>query len=875
MRTPRMRPVWRSWCILALVTASLGVCAPPTALAQEPARAASPPLARYFPRQDLVAYLEFDGLDNHRRAWNKTAAARLLDQTTTGAMYRAALPRLFDALLGQQSEVELTGPEMTDLVLHLLRNGFAVGINRSGGSGAPRSFAIVVRGGAKGQIRELLERLLQSRAPSRRAMRELHKPGGRTLHQFATQAAEARAWWSEGDDFVISLARVAGADAVIDALDGRIPNAASHPTRQSLVESADAPGFEPVGIAFFDMAALPGLPPLAGPLGLDRIKRFDYRWGLSGDALLSILGAAVPAPRTGIPAFFDQPRLDPGRLPPLPAALAGFTLLSLDGSRLAPLLANSLEAITSPPDGNKPTVGNPGAALLRETIGVSLYDDVFAHLGTEFVFYDVATRINAPSHVLDSLALGFLRAPKMALVGQVKNRDALSRALEKLVDVANQNLLSISAAAGGNTLASIERLKNGEVGYVLSFAGSPAPISPGLRPTLLLGKQTLVLASTPSLARRARDLAESGKRDGAPTGAPLGARLDWLPPGLTMLSVSDTANSVYPELIAALPGFTESAIRGQRFIPWPLILQELAPSPFDFASPALSPSRAVPRTAAAPLPWDAELVPDPDDLRPFLFPSVTALAVDDAGIRFISREAIPTLNPASAVPIALAALVPAIRSAERSIELARSTAGLKKIGEAFQRFHEQHNRFPADVRHKNGTPLLSWRVAILPFLGEEELFKQFHQDEPWDSPHNKALIPRMPQAFAIPDDPAPEPGHTFYRGFESKGALFDRNRAAGFSLADISDGTAGTIAVVEAKEAVPWTRPGGGLTIPESASAEKIKSVIDTLGGHTRGGFSALFCDGSVRFIKSTVSHFSFLALTTVASGDESGDGSF
>src|SRR5262245_44859298 len=47
----------------------------------------------------------------------------------------------------------------------------------------------------------------------------------------------------------------------------------------------------------------------------------------------------------------------------------------------------------------------------------------------------------------------------------------------------------------------------------------------------------------------------------------------------------------------------------------------------------------------------------------------------------------------------------------------------------------------------DGTPLLSWRVAILPFIDQQKLYDQFHLDEPWDSPHNLALLPRMPVTY--------------------------------------------------------------------------------------------------------------------------------
>jgi hypothetical protein len=49
-----------------------------------------------------------------------------------------------------------------------------------------------------------------------------------------------------------------------------------------------------------------------------------------------------------------------------------------------------------------------------------------------------------------------------------------------------------------------------------------------------------------------------------------------------------------------------------------------------------------------------------------------------------------------------------------------------------------------------GEPLLSWRVAVLPQLGEEDVYRQFKLDEPWDGPHNRALLSRMPKVYAAP-----------------------------------------------------------------------------------------------------------------------------
>ena len=80
-----------------------------------------------------------------------------------------------------------------------------------------------------------------------------------------------------------------------------------------------------------------------------------------------------------------------------------------------------------------------------------------------------------------------------------------------------------------------------------------------------------------------------------------------------------------------------------------------------------------------------------------------------------------------------ALLLPAVQSAREAARRAQCVNNLKQIGLAMHNFHAQKNHFPAAaIVDKAGKPLLSWRVAILPYIEQESLYQQFHLDEPWD-----------------------------------------------------------------------------------------------------------------------------------------------
>jgi Protein of unknown function (DUF1559) len=199
---------------------------------------------------------------------------------------------------------------------------------------------------------------------------------------------------------------------------------------------------------------------------------------------------------------------------------------------------------------------------------------------------------------------------------------------------------------------------------------------------------------------------------------------------------------------------------------------------------------------------------------------------------------------------------------------AKSENNLKQIALSMHNIASLSNppRFPgAAIRDKEGKPLLSWRVAVLPYLEQQALYEKFHLDEAWDSPHNKALLTEIPDVY-VPVIRSDEPKiSTYYQVITGPGALFESKEGPTFN--DITDGTSNTLMVVEAGSPVPWTKP-------EDVEYDNEKP-LPKLGRMFRGGFHAAFADGSVRFLSRAIAEQVFRAVITRNGGELIAPGAF
>jgi Protein of unknown function (DUF1559) len=212
---------------------------------------------------------------------------------------------------------------------------------------------------------------------------------------------------------------------------------------------------------------------------------------------------------------------------------------------------------------------------------------------------------------------------------------------------------------------------------------------------------------------------------------------------------------------------------------------------------------------------------------------------------------------------------------------AQTSNNLKTLGLAMANYAGANQDMlpPPAVFDPKGKPLLSWRIELLPFMEQQVLYNEFHQNEPWDSPHNKQLISRMPKAFAWPGQDEKE-GKTHYRVFVSdpagakiggRLALFlwtdSKTGKPGYCpypIGNIPDGTSNTIGIVEAEEGVIWTKP--------EELVYDANKPLPKLAYRWSGRTGVLMVDGSTRFIDKTMSEKTLRSAIEAADGQILGE---
>jgi len=185
----------------------------------------------------------------------------------------------------------------------------------------------------------------------------------------------------------------------------------------------------------------------------------------------------------------------------------------------------------------------------------------------------------------------------------------------------------------------------------------------------------------------------------------------------------------------------------------------------------------------------------------------------------------------------------------------RTVANLRSIAQAFENYAQDRGTYPPQALKTESGPGLSWRVALLPHLGYQDLYEQFDLSQPWNSPANHALISQIPPVYQSPER---RDEKTNYLVPASRGTVFHGRPK---SPDQIEDNPKYTVFLLEVdnSEAVPWTQPVDYTISPQDFSAG--------LGSLREDGLFVVFGGAEVRVIPKSDVGVSLLSVLKTDDG--------
>ncbi len=211
------------------------------------------------------------------------------------------------------------------------------------------------------------------------------------------------------------------------------------------------------------------------------------------------------------------------------------------------------------------------------------------------------------------------------------------------------------------------------------------------------------------------------------------------------------------------------------------------------------------------------------------------------------------LTRTSKIGIGIALILPAVQQVREAARRSQSMNNMRQLTLAMMNAEVETGMYPTQNSYDaNGQPLLSWRVHLLPYLEEEDLYNEFKLDEPWNSEHNLKLLDRMPATYQNPNSRSGS--LTQYLGVSGPNSPFHKGEKIGFK--DFVRGTSSTALLVEVNldQAVEWTRP-----IDWQVDAS---NPLRGLGSVRPGVFLAGFADGSTHTLAKSIDEELWLSMT-------------
>lgn len=828
----RTRWISTGACVAAMFAVALGW----HSLRGQTGKKGQSPSPEQFFSAETVVYFRYDGSQAHQAEWEKTAAYK--------ALVKSGLTKSVDnwlTALGEKDEKAEIGRK---LLWQVLEKGISLGmIPPSDPETGEVELTVVLHNGA--DLAAAFARLIPDQLD--RVQQDFEREGQKFQRQLVMLPEIENgmlSWWVDGSHLVIT-AGVNG-QSVLDIANGTKPNITTLPQWKAWNSLDD--GQLLTGVGWVDFKRLidkyrefpipnePNGPPvkvgdILEILGIDNLTEMVGKQGYDGAVCVNRVDILHDGPRRGLLQLAEGRLFTLKDLPPLPEFGTAFMANSLD---LAGVYQTGVEMVSrfmdiTPRPDQARAEFEESLAQLDALVGGSFKEDVLTNLGPICVLF------SDPSNGIGGFGGG--------LAVQAKEPDQLRQVLNGLLEL-------IPEPQNPSQPRITRKEKDGQ--EFVSFGAPGVPFFP----TLTITDDWLVLGMTSqtidSFVQRRK-----GELDAWTPSEEQQALLKKLPDTFVSLNLTDPRETIrmINQYLPMLQGVMASQPEGARI---PMI--EL-PS--------------------------AERIVKP------MFPSAHVMTIDDGGIHFQGRQALPGLpllgSPdgisAGSGAVAVALLLPAVQQAREAARRTQSKNNLKQIGLALHNYHDTHNEFPAGIVEGQDKPeeSLSWLTSILPYVEQAALFNQINMERPWNDPVNEDVAQTTLPVFRNPSAVGVLPsGQTDYAGVAGLGedgptTAVDEEGAGVFAydrtttIRDITDGTSNTLMVGEVTGDVgPWLQ-GGKSTIRPFTKQPYIGGP-DGWGGNHAGGAMFLFADGSVRFISQNIDPKTMEALITIQGGEALGD---
>ena len=547
-------------------------------------------------------------------------------------------------------------------------------------------------------------------------------------------------------------------------------------------------------------------------LGLENLERFEFSSGYAQTDFAQQFKIKFDGAPTGIFATFGDKGITDNDIAHFPADSFAAMAVSIDGKKVLDEFTSIL--VQFDPNAAKDVAG--GMIEFQSETGIDLRK-LFSNVGPTFTLHNGYS---------DGILSG----------AQFRTTIQDPAWFEKTID----DVMKLAEMQSGLPMSVDSIKQNGKTVKTMHFGGMPVPVEPswlmnGDQMTVTLFPSVMASASNPDLA------------------APLTKEKSFAP-YLQLLKPDSSDGKVigfsYMETkysFELLYGYAclasamgKNMLAGQ--------LEQSLPLPFSDEQIAKGKSHL----------RDLQL-PSCRSIAKHLTPEVGFIRKEKDAIVFEMHSTIAGSNLTMVAPgIAVGMLLPAVQAVRTAARRTQSMNNLRQMSLASLNYESANQRYPSgDGPVKPDGPAVSWRVKILPFIEEGNLYEQYNFDEPWDSEDNMKVAKQMPVVYMNPQSTAQD-GYTVYRGVGGVSGVMGVNaegKSVGRRIGSISDGTSNTILFVECPDhmAVPWTKPDGGID-PEKVSPEKLQ-------GNYPGGFNTTFCDGSSHFISTSVDPEIFKAI--------------